>query len=71
MYKKNKNKKIKKIKSKRKVKMEGEKAIRGRIKRQRGVSEKESEKENRGVEREKLISKIYGNQTVGFRRSKR
>ena len=35
------------------------------------VSEKEREKEKRGVEREKLISKIYGIWNVGFRQSKR
>ena len=37
-----------------------------------GQREGERERERReGVEREKLISKIYGIQTVGFRRSKR
>ena len=35
------------------------------------VSEKEREREKRGVEREKLISKIYENRIVGFHRSKR
>ena len=33
-------------------------------------SEREREREKRGLEREKLISKIYGNRTVGFHRSK-
>ena len=35
------------------------------------MSEKKREKEKREVEREKIISKIYGNWTIGFRRSKR
>ena len=35
------------------------------------MSEKMRERERRGVEREKLISKIYGNHTVCFRRRKR
>ena len=34
-------------------------------------SEREREREKRGLEREKIISQIYGNWTVGFRRSKR
>ena len=33
--------------------------------------EREREREKRGVEREKLLSKTYGIQTIGFRRSKR
>ena len=32
--------------------------------------EREREREKRGVEREKLLSKIYGNRIVGFRLSK-
>ena len=36
-----------------------------------GKSEREREREKRGVEREKLISKIYGIRTVGFRWSKK
>ena len=34
-------------------------------------SEREREREKRGVEREKLIYKIYGIRTVGFRQSKK
>ena len=35
------------------------------------MSEKKREGEKRGVKRVKLLSKIYGNRIVGFRRSKR
>ena len=33
--------------------------------------EREREREKRGVEREKLLSKIYGNRIIGFHQSKR
>ena len=47
--------------------------IKGKNKTTEKVSEKERERERekRGVEREKLLSKIYGNRIVGFHWSKR
>ena len=68
---KGKKKKEKKKKRKRKEEKSNKKRKRGTFwQKQEGVSEKEREREERGRERN-IISKIYENQTVGFRWSKR
>ena len=61
---------VKKKKKRKKEKKQSQKG-KGGDGRERKLSEKEREKEKRGVEREKLISKIYENLTIGFSRSKR